>query len=380
MAIDVNFNNEEAINTKLKDLNYIPTYKEYEKERQENEIERQEYYEDFKARVENGEFNGEDACIDITTDTNIYDLDTGIYCVAEGVNLTYTEVYANDNPPILISAKSILKVVKKVVSEKEAYVYYILTTLNPAIDPTHESPIGIYQGSISLLDFFTIRWYGKTPVFISEKAFNNLINGSIKFIVVNELPTTNIDEKAIYMTPNINGITWDGNVTDKETFTENGLSYYKVSNDMLSVNDIVGKTMTVYSSDGSGEDYVITPNDCINLGQRIMVMYAGEMPAIMVVAETTTQTPYPTGVYFFKMEMGSNIAYISSLTLGEESKNHFNEYIYVNNNWEPLGSIEADFTNYINKIKTTNISSSSTDDEIPTAKAVYELVSSMINK
>lgn len=60
---EVNFSNEETINATLSpektinaavnDINYIPGYKQAE-------LERRAYYEDFKQRVENGEFNGKD--------------------------------------------------------------------------------------------------------------------------------------------------------------------------------------------------------------------------------------------------------------------------------------------------------------------------------
>lgn len=60
---EVNFSNEETINVTLSpektinaavnDINYIPGYKQAE-------LERRAYYEDFKQRVENGEFNGKD--------------------------------------------------------------------------------------------------------------------------------------------------------------------------------------------------------------------------------------------------------------------------------------------------------------------------------
>jgi hypothetical protein len=60
MALNVSLVKEKTINTEVKDFNYIPAYKEYEKERQENEKERQAYYEDIQRRVNNGEFNGKD--------------------------------------------------------------------------------------------------------------------------------------------------------------------------------------------------------------------------------------------------------------------------------------------------------------------------------
>lgn len=51
-TINVNLASEEIIKTELPDINYIPGYKVAEEERRA-------YYEDFKQRVENGEFNGE---------------------------------------------------------------------------------------------------------------------------------------------------------------------------------------------------------------------------------------------------------------------------------------------------------------------------------
>ena len=73
-SINVNFSSEKALNTKIKDLNYIPEYKEYEFERQtnesvrqsnevvrqENEVDRIDYYKKLKEKVDNGEFNGKD--------------------------------------------------------------------------------------------------------------------------------------------------------------------------------------------------------------------------------------------------------------------------------------------------------------------------------
>jgi len=50
---------EERLVVNLKELNYIPDYKIYEEERQQNELERIAYYESFQQAVENGEFDGE---------------------------------------------------------------------------------------------------------------------------------------------------------------------------------------------------------------------------------------------------------------------------------------------------------------------------------
>lgn len=64
----------QTVNTNLPDVNYIPAYKEAEAERRANEIvrqnneaERQQYYEMIQEKVDNGEFDGEDGFSPIIT-------------------------------------------------------------------------------------------------------------------------------------------------------------------------------------------------------------------------------------------------------------------------------------------------------------------------
>ena len=71
--IKVSLSKEKALNTEIKDINYIPGYKQYELERQQNEIIRQSnettrqsnetaretYVNELKQRVDSGEFKGE---------------------------------------------------------------------------------------------------------------------------------------------------------------------------------------------------------------------------------------------------------------------------------------------------------------------------------
>lgn len=59
-SIKASFTKEKTINTNVTSLSYIPAYKEYEKERQENELERQAFFEEFQNRVNSGEFEGKD--------------------------------------------------------------------------------------------------------------------------------------------------------------------------------------------------------------------------------------------------------------------------------------------------------------------------------
>lgn len=89
--IKVNISSEKTLNTEIKDLNYIPEYKEYELERQTNEIKRQSnesnreaYINELKQRVINGEFDGAGIIsIDKTSTSGLVD--------------TYTITYSNGN-------------------------------------------------------------------------------------------------------------------------------------------------------------------------------------------------------------------------------------------------------------------------------------------
>lgn len=57
-TINTNLAQAKSISTNIEDLSYIPAYREYELERQENELERQAYFEELQEKVNNGEFVG----------------------------------------------------------------------------------------------------------------------------------------------------------------------------------------------------------------------------------------------------------------------------------------------------------------------------------
>lgn len=59
-AITIDLLEEEPIQTEVTDINYIPSYKIAESERQANEKERIAYHNELQQRVANGEFNGKD--------------------------------------------------------------------------------------------------------------------------------------------------------------------------------------------------------------------------------------------------------------------------------------------------------------------------------
>lgn len=58
--MSINLSKEETIKAQVTDINYIPSYKIAELERQANEEERIAYYNDIQQKVANGEFNGKD--------------------------------------------------------------------------------------------------------------------------------------------------------------------------------------------------------------------------------------------------------------------------------------------------------------------------------
>ena len=84
-VINVSLEETEPIDVKVEDINYIPGYIAEEEKRRANEEERISYYEDFKGRAENGEFDGKDGAIQYTAGTNIeITEDNVINCTATG--------------------------------------------------------------------------------------------------------------------------------------------------------------------------------------------------------------------------------------------------------------------------------------------------------
>lgn len=60
MNTNVKFNEEKKVGVEFFDIDFLPSYKIAELERQENEKERIAYYNEIQQRVANGEFNGKD--------------------------------------------------------------------------------------------------------------------------------------------------------------------------------------------------------------------------------------------------------------------------------------------------------------------------------
>lgn len=176
-------------------------------------------------------------------------------------------------------------------------------------------------------------------------------DGSVKFNVVNELPTEDIDESAIYLKQSINGATWDGDTTGREVVTLSdyeGMTMYKVSDLTPTAEELVGKTIVINDGEAT-EEYVLTTNDIREENGMITALFYAYMPVVLVVSESTT---YSTGTYFLYLNEEPYYNYTSALYLGEvEENNSYQEYIYVNGAWESIGgaSAKVDMSNYYTK-------------------------------
>jgi hypothetical protein len=117
-------------------------------------------------------------------------------------------------------------------------------------------------------------------------------------------------------------IDWDGNTDGKDAFTlalsdSVGYSYYKLSDNVPDINDLVGGTVTF-----NGETLTLVSNFLI---PDVGCYYLGE-PAFVVVQNTeasmdgVTIMPSSTGIYFMNMDGAyvSNLTYSSVKTLDEK--------------------------------------------------------------
>lgn len=353
--IELHDNGAEELNVELHDINYIPGYKEAEEERRA-------FYEEVKQKVENGEFNGKDlTCIEILEDTNIYDLETGFYYVNEGVKLNYTEMYADKNPPIEITTKSMLKVIKKVEAEDKAYVYYTLTTLNQEVDPTHYSPLGTYHGFIQLMNLIAVRWLGYEPRFVSQEIIRNLVDGSLDYKLLENKPKINnvelvgnktLEELGIEITGGGSGggipeITTDTNIFDLET----GVYY---------VNEGVTLTYSLFPMGDGLPCFPITAKSILTVGKAP----AGIEDETNCINYLLIGCPGGPG-FGGKVIYGEIIGAVS----GEESM-----WLSLN---EPI-TFDTNTIYILGNVKTEIANSNEVDDAIPTTGAVFRFVKSAI--
>lgn len=98
-SIKVNLKAQEStLNASLKDINYIPSYKEAETERRTNELERIAYYEEIQQKVANGEFNGEKGDKGEAGELKKYSIlntELPFYYFGDDTNFTNTITYNN---------------------------------------------------------------------------------------------------------------------------------------------------------------------------------------------------------------------------------------------------------------------------------------------
>lgn len=116
-------------------------------------------------------------------------------------------------------------------------------------------------------------------------------------------------------------VDWDGDITGKGVISKPEIqsNYYKVSDDIFSRDELVGTKVYVTTSEGQTfpinieeENVEDTTNDVVTI--------ISEIPMIIIIKETTTEYPYPKGIYFLRYEAQGYNQYISSLTFSDGVK------------------------------------------------------------
>lgn len=111
---------------------------------------------------------------EITENTNIFDLETGIYYVNPGVILTYANTGFSDEESLTVFVKSILTVEKAYIEDEVGEIYYRLIGIDPTIGT---KIVGTYHGYIELIiGFYPLSWHGVKPKFMSMDSIETLTN------------------------------------------------------------------------------------------------------------------------------------------------------------------------------------------------------------
>ena len=183
-----------SINATLKDINYIPSYKEAETERRANEVNRitnennrEKYIEDFKASVFKGEFNGKDG-----KDGAIQ------YTAGSGIKIENNVISATGGASGGGSWGSIDGTLSDQADLQEA----LNNKANTSDIPTKVSDLNNdSEFIIKTVDNLT-NYYKKNEIYTQEQV-NTLISNvnSFNVDVVQTLPTENIDTHTIYLVP-----------------------------------------------------------------------------------------------------------------------------------------------------------------------------------
>lgn len=177
-----------SFNTTLKDINYIPSYKEAETERRTNETNRianensrEEYINDLKNRVSNGDFNGKDGVIQ--------------YEAGNGIKIENNVISATGGEAVWGSITGTLS--------NQADLKAALDNKANASDiPTKVSELSNDTNFITKTVDNLINYYKKSEIYTQDQV-NILISNvnSFNVEVVQILPTENIDVHTIYLVP-----------------------------------------------------------------------------------------------------------------------------------------------------------------------------------
>lgn len=109
---------------------------------------------------------------EITENTNIYDLETGIYYVNPQIVLTYSNTNFSEEQSLTVFVKSILIVEKAYVEDEVGEIYYQLIGIDPTIGT---KIVGVYHGYIELIiGFYPLAWNGLKPKFMSMDSIEAL--------------------------------------------------------------------------------------------------------------------------------------------------------------------------------------------------------------
>lgn len=113
-------------------------------------------------------------------------------------------------------------------------------------------------------------------------------------------------------------ITWDGDTTGRVSITQEGIpgGWYKVSDKILTADDIIGATATMVQNDES-QSLVVTSDIVvrqdygvdINAGMIIIATKQGTFN----IDDINTSIPEP-GIYFLDNSLGGNSEFVSSLS------------------------------------------------------------------
>lgn len=183
-----------SLNTTLKDINYIPSYKEAETERRTNEVNRianennrEEYINDLKDRVSKGELNGKDG-----KDGAIQ------YEAGEGIKIENNVISVTGEASGGGTWGSITGTLSNQTDLKEA----LDNKANTSDIPTKVSNLTNDSEFITKTVDNLTNYYKKSEIYTQEQV-NTLISNvnSFNVEVVQTLPTENIDTHTIYLVP-----------------------------------------------------------------------------------------------------------------------------------------------------------------------------------